>query len=219
MNCTQARDRLPALLYGDLPAEEMRSVRDHLTSCPACRDECAALRQVRRLLDAVPAPPAAVDLPRLYREADARRQRRLRLWRRLALAAGAAAAAAVAALVGGPRLEVRLEAHQVVLRWGAPPDAPPPDHRPGPAEGVAAAPPPSLPTDVDERLRLLGDLVQALAADADLRDGRRQQELAGLRAQLRSLQQQMAEMQMATDKDRAAIYSALFPDNPKGGLP
>src|SRR5262249_20849602 len=137
-NCHQTREALPALLYGDLPPDEATAVRHHLAECPACRAEQAALQQVRSLLDAAEPPAVAVDLPRLYRAAVQRQEKQLRRWRRLACAA--LAAAAMLLLVFGLKLEVRLEQHQLVLRWGAPP-APVPMPAPGnvPVEAVSAA--------------------------------------------------------------------------------
>jgi hypothetical protein len=68
-------------------------------------------------------------------------------------------------------------------------------------------------------VRLLSDLVQAMAADADLRDGRHQQEIAALQAELHNLQRQMTQLRLATEKDMAALYAAQFPDTRKGALP
>ena len=78
MNCTEARDRLPHLLYADLPSSEAAAVENHLAACATCRQEYAALRQLRPLLDATPAPAVSVDLPRLYQEAARLRERQLR---------------------------------------------------------------------------------------------------------------------------------------------
>lgn len=215
MNCTDARARLPALLYGDLSADEASQVQAHLARCPSCQKESAALAQVGRLLDAVPAPAVAVDLPQLYREAAERRQRRLRRWRRVAVAS--LAAAAVVLVVFLSRVEVRLDAHQLVLRWGAapaPPEVPSPP-APLPPPVVVAAPTASA-DEVEHQLRLLTDLVQALSNDADLRDARRQQEMTRLRAQVQSLQQQLTQLRLVTEKDVAALYTAQFPEKEKG---
>lgn len=122
MTCRDASDRLPGLLYDDLPAEEADRLRAHLRGCAACRREFAALAGVRRLLGAAPAPAAEVDLPRLYREAG-RRSERSRGRQTLLVSLVAAAALLAVAL---PRLELRFEAHQLVVRWGAPPEAAPP---------------------------------------------------------------------------------------------
>src|SRR5262249_60281157 len=61
-----------------------------------------------------------VDRAPLSREAARREQQRLRRWRRAALVAGAGLAALLALTIG-LNLEVRVEHHQLVLRWGAPP--------------------------------------------------------------------------------------------------
>ncbi len=218
MNCADVRARLPALVYGDLPADVADDVRHHLGRCASCEEEYAAIAQLPGLLDAVPAPALAVDLPRLYREAAERQARRLRRWRRVACAA-LAAAAAIVAVVFLSRLEVRLDANQLVLRWGAPP-APPevpaprltPEHQP-PLVALAPAAPAA---EVEQQLRLLSEVVQALSNDADARDGRRRHEIAQLQAQMRSLQQQMAQLRLATERDVSALYAAQLSEKQKG---
>src|SRR5262245_7783395 len=198
MNCSQARDRLPGLLYGDLPAAEAAAVEDHLAGCPACRNEHAALRGVRRALDALPAPPVEVDLPRLYRAEADRRARQLRRWRRAAVAL--AGAAAVLLLVVGLRLELRVEAHQLVVRWGTPPPAPPPVAR-------AEARPDRA---TQEQVQLLGELVHALAGDLEARDQRQRGELRRLQAQLERLRWQSEQRWAATEDNVSALYTAHF---------
>jgi hypothetical protein len=218
MNCTDVRARLPGLLYGDLPAGQADDVRSHLARCPSCAAEHAALAEVRRLLDTAPAPAAVVDLARLYREAAERQARRLRRWRRVAVGA-LAVAAAVVLVVLLSRLEVRVESHQVVVRWGemTAPEAPaPPAPKPLSEElpVVVVTPPPSA--EVEQQLRLLSELVQTLSSDADARNGRRQEEIAEVRAQVQALRQQMAQLRLATEQDVSVLYNAQFPDREKG---
>jgi hypothetical protein len=218
MNCAVVRARLAALLYGDLTADEAAEVREHLRGCASCQGKQAALAQVRRLLDAVPAPPVTVDLPRLYREAAEQQSLRLRRWRRVACAA-LAVAAAVVAVVCLSRLEVSLDANQLVLRWGTvpePPEVPAPAPAPHPEPPMLPPTAAMAPGEVEQQLRLLSDLMRALSDDAEVRDGRRQQEINQLRAQVRGLQQQMAELRLATEKDVSALYAAQFPDREKG---
>jgi hypothetical protein len=216
MNCADARARLPALLYGDLPAGELAEVRKHLDGCPACRSEQAAVAEVRGLLDVVPAPAVAIDLPRLYRAAAEQQARRLRRWRRVACASLAAAAAVVVGLLLS-RVEVRLDGNQVVLRWGtvpAPPEPPPPSPlpppAPAPAERTVAI------AEIEQELRLLTELVQEMSNDADRRDDRQRREVVVLRAQVQALQQQLTELRVATEKDVSALYAAQFPEKEKG---
>ncbi len=214
MNCIDIRARLPALVYGDVSSEEAVRLREHLAVCPGCQREAMALGQVRALLDAVPAPTAAIDLPRLYRAAAAEQARRVRRWRWTALASLAAAAAVVVAVLL-PRLEVRLDQQQLVIRWGA---APPPREVPAPpaplpqpeAPALAQAPPAGAP-EMEQQMRLLSELVPALSADADQRDERRQRELTRLREQMEALQQQMTQFRIATEKDVSALYAAQVP--------
>jgi Putative zinc-finger len=218
MNCSDVRDNLPAFLYGDLPAADREMLDKHLTACPACRGELAALQQVRRLLAAVPAPTVTVDLVRLYGEAAQRQASRARRWRRVAVAVGVAAAALVVfALL--PALEVRVDAHQIVVRWGAPPavEMPPmlvqaPTPSPPPAE---TRPAPA----VEEQVQLLSQLIQALATDVQDRDRQQQQELARLQERLQYVQQQTLQQWTATKTQVDALDTAVFVLPRKGPLP
>jgi hypothetical protein len=216
MTCTDVRARLALLLSGDLPAAEVDEIRQHLTRCPSCREERTAIAQLRHLLDAVPAPAAVVNLSRLYRDAAEGQARRLRRWRAATVAVLSAAAAVVAVLLLS-RMEIRMDAHQLVVRWGAvpapdpvPPPAPPREERP-------TVPPPVVATaEVEQQLGLLRELVQAVSNGADLRDERRQQEIAELRGRMRGLEQQMRQLRVASERDLSALYAAQLPDKQKG---
>jgi anti-sigma factor RsiW len=214
MNCADVRARLALLPYGELTPAEADEVRQHVTRCPACEKEQADLAQLRDLLDAAPAPAVTVDLPRLFRDA-ARGQ--VRRWRGVAVAALAAAAAVVVGLLLA-RLEVRLERNQLVLRWGAVPTLP--DQTPAPVpprEEPAPAPlPVASAAEIEQQLRLLRELVQAVSNDADLRDERRQREIAQLRGRLHGLEQQMTQLRLSTERDVSALYTAQSPDKSKG---
>jgi hypothetical protein len=203
MNCSEARDRLAGLLYGDLQAGEANAVREHLAACAACRQELAALDHVRRALDAVPAPALEVDLPRLYLETAARQARRVRRWRWAALACGAAAAALLVVL--GLRLEVRKEAHQLVLGW-----RPGPEKEPLPAPAPRAEQSEAPSAEIEARLRVLSDLIHALADDVAARDEQEQQRVDELRARLDDLQRQGNRRWSEMDRNVAALYAARF---------
>jgi hypothetical protein len=221
MNCTEVRHHLPGLLYGELKPEEAAAVEAHLHGCPACRDEYAALRQLPVVLDMVPAPAVRIDLPRLYQQAAQRQEHRLRRWRRAALAS-VAAAAAVLLLVGLLRLEVRLEAHQVVVRWGARPEVPLPAPAPAPAPPIdepRASNPTAAVSEMQDRLRILMDLTQLLAADVETRDRRQQQAMVRLQARQLELEQQLVQWRLATEKDVAALYASQFIAPKKGTSP
>lgn len=201
MTCTEARALLPLLIYDGLDAEEAAVLRGHLAACPDCRREHDALRGVGRLLD-VPAPRVEVDLPRLYRTLAEQEAQRARRWRRVALALGAVAALLLVSF--GLRLEVRLEAGQMVVRWGQPP-AP---------VAVAPAPAPPAPQltqvvlspETEARLRLLSELIQALDQDAESRDQRYQEQITSLEKQLQALQWQANQRWSLTEKNVAALY-------------
>jgi len=213
MNCADLRDRLPELAYDALAPEEQTQMTDHLRDCLHCRRELEELRQVRGLLDAAPVPVVRVDAAAVYRAAAAAEKRRFRRWRRLALAAGAVAAALLLVLLG--RLEVRLEAHQFVLRWQAPP-APETPAAPAPQTPAAAA---SSPTHPDPReWQDVNVLLQALVEDARMRDVQHQQDMTRLRAQIEELRRQNVRRLTAAAQQESAHFIAQIPTR-KGANP
>lgn len=221
MKCTEVCAQLPAFVYGDLRPEEAGQVEAHLQHCPACRQERAALEMVRQTLGYVPAPPLAVDLSRLYRRAAEDQRRRSGVWKRIAVAA-VGAAAAVVVLLAGWRVEVRVDAQQLILRWG--------DGQPASRAGHARPDPqrfaPSLPDPAPaaalvsaEQVGLLNQLIQALAADGEARDRQHQEEVAQLQRQFRDLQALLARRLSAAERDVSALYAAQFVLAKKGATP
>ena len=73
--------------------------------------------------------------------------------------------------------------------------------------------------EVEEQLRLLGDLVQRLADDADRREVRRSRDLEMLRTQLTDQREQARQWRLATERDVAALYAVQFPETRKGKQP
>jgi hypothetical protein len=220
MNCAQVRAALPEFVYGGLMQEVQGHVESHLNGCPECRRESAALRQVRHLLTAAPAPEVRVHAPALYRVAAERQARRVRRWRRCALVACAAVFALIA-VTALTRLEIHVGSSEMVVRWGA---APVPDHTPvanapgSPTAPVVAAAVPRDLSSIEDRLRVLSELTQALAEDDRDRDEQREREIAHLRAQIRDWQGQSAQRFGAVERDFDALYTAQFPSH-KGGKP
>jgi hypothetical protein len=216
MNCADVHARLASFAYGDLPEAEANHIREHLNQCSACEQQRLAISEAQRLLDAVPAPAIAVNLPKLYRDVAAEHRRQVRRWR-IAAWAGLAAALLVAILLVS-RLEVRMDANQVVLRWGAAPAMPQPHEHP-PArhspEPVFAAPQMST-AEIDQQLRMLRELVQAISNDADLRDERRQREITALQGRMHGLEQQMTQLRLAAQREVAALSSTQIPEKQKG---
>jgi hypothetical protein len=208
MNCAKVRTHLHALVYGDLGSAEAAQVETHCVSCAACRKERAALQRLRQSLNTLPAPTTHVDLSRLYADAAGLQQRQLRRWRRAAVAL--LGAAAVLLLLLGLRLEIRVDAGQLVVRWGAAPE-----------KAFTPLPPinndvVSAPTTINtEEFQLMKDLIHALAADGDTRDRRWQQEVTTLQARLALLQ----ERSQQRDRVVAALYSAQFIPRDKGEKP
>src|SRR5262245_38927942 len=189
MKCTDVRTSLPLLIYGDVPPEEEAELRNHLGGCPACHSEYEALCCARRLLDAAPVPAVEVDVPRLFQSVAARQARRLKRWRRVALAAGAFAAALL--LVVGLRLQIRLESHQLVVRWGDPP----------PVEPKTIVTTPALPPDTEAELTVLRELIHALKQDADDRDQQFQKQLDRLEGHVQAMHWQADRRWDATEEN------------------
>ncbi len=218
MNCVQVRAALPEFLYDGLTPEALAQVESHLNACPDCRREASALREVRRLLTVAPTPSVIVDTPAVYRLAAERQARRARTWRRFALAACAAVFAliAVAALT---RLEIHLGHTEMVVRWGSAPE--PITNQVAYAPRSPIAPVTAAPRDlsfIEDRLRVLSELTQALAEDDHDRDEQREREMAQLRQQIKDWQGQSVRRFGAVERDFDALYTAQFPSH-KGGRP
>lgn len=183
---------------------------------------------IRRLLDAIPAPPVEpVDVAAIYREAAAMQARSVRRWKRAACA-GALVAAAVLLAAVLPKLEVRVTGTEFVARWG-PPDPPVVVPAPSPAAPVQVLPAPDSAVlakleeldarfgraaNHDKKLKDLEDLLLTLAIDVDDRDGKRKTELANLARDLRELRADTRLHQQQAEKTNAAFYAAIF-DKPR----
>ena len=219
MNCAHVRAALPEFIYGGLTPDVLSQVESHINACPECRREVAALRQVRRVLIAAPAPNVRVEAPAIYRAAAERQARRMRTWRGYALAACAAVFALIA-VTALARLEIHVGRTELVVRWGpAPVPAPTPgaDTLGPPVPPVVATAPRDL-SSIEDRLRVLSELTQALADDDHDRDEQREQEIGRLREQIKDWQGQSAQRFGAVERDFSALYTAQFPSH-KGGRP
>jgi hypothetical protein len=201
MNCPDVRANLALLVYDDLAAADKHSIEQHVAQCPDCRKEYQALQRVRRTLGMVAVPEVNIDLPQLYRQAAERQERRLRRWRRLAIVA-ASAAAVLGLLMLGHRLEARIEAHQLVLRWGAPPVVP---ETFAPAETATNTPAQSS----SEQQLLLSELIHALADSLQSVEHREQQDTAQLQARLLAIQQQNAQRWAELERTIDSLYQSL----------
>jgi hypothetical protein len=218
MNCAQVHTALPEFVYGGLTPKMLGQVESHINGCPECRREASALRQVRRLLTAAPIPDVNVNAPGIYRAAAERQARRTRTWRRFALAACAAAVALIA-VTALARLEIHVGNSEMMVRWGP---APIPEHTPvAYAPGSPAAPVTAAASDlssIEDRVRVLSELTQALADDDHDRNEQREREIARLREQIKDWQSQSARRFGAVERDFDALYTAQFPSH-KGGKP
>jgi hypothetical protein len=201
MKCRDVRTALPLLIYGEPTAEEA-ALRQHLTTCPACRREAEALQGVRRLLDDAAVPRIEVDVAQLQRSLAERQMRTLRRWRRIAVALGAVAALLLLALA--LRLEMRREANQLLVRWGEPLPMPPvrPTFQPDAIDRERRA----EKQDLRDDLYVLSQLIHALRQDADERDQRFSDRLDRLHKHVLALQS-LADLRWnATEQDVAALY-------------
>jgi hypothetical protein len=196
MNCTQARQALPLLIYDGLEPGEAAALREHLACCAECRREQAALQGLQTMLDSTAAPAAQVDLARVYQAAAEQQARRLRRWRRGALAFGAIAASLL--LVFGLRLEIRVQAGQAVVRWGN-------SAAPSPAPVSPPLLTDSSPQNQDE-LRILSELIHALKQDADARDRQAMQRIDELQIRVQLLQLQADRRWTTTEENVSALY-------------
>jgi anti-sigma factor RsiW len=197
MKCNEARAALPLLIYGDADAVQQAALRDHLARCADCRREQQALKRVQRLLHTAVAPPVALDISRLQQAEFTRQLRRVRRWRRSAVALGAVAALLLLGL--GLRLEVRLSAGQLTLRWGEPPTPP----------AVSSQPLTTATTrtpETEAELRILSELLHALKQDAEERDRQSQERLDLLQERLHALQTQTDQRWDSTEQDVTALY-------------
>ena len=202
MKCTDVRTALPLLIYGE-PTPEDAALQKHLASCPDCRREQEALLGVRRSLNDSSVPQVSLDWTQFHRLLAERQLRRVRRWRLVAVALGTVAALLLLAI--GLRLEVRLEASQLVVRWGAPP-----------SDGTGVPPvqtndrrdagPTVPPESIEAELHVLSDLIHALKQDADERDQRFAERLDRVEKHVRALQSQSDRRWSATEENVTALY-------------
>jgi anti-sigma factor RsiW len=221
MTCNEIREKLPLHLHGDLPAQESGLVKQHCEACPVCRKELATLQQVGHLLDAVPTPRVEVNLAQVYALTVQQQAQRMRRWRRATIAL--AGVAALLLLVFGLKPQVTVQAHQVVVAWGHPSEslqtgAKREPELPFQAIVEAAQPRPQVTV---EDMKLVKDLIHALATDIDSRDQRQREAISQLVKNLEAFQYGDNQRWKATQRDVAALITVcLGPhERDKGGKP
>lgn len=116
MACERIRQRLDALVDGELPAAEVEWMTAHLGACPACRQALAARRQIAAALDRLPSISAPGDFARRTRRkfrAGVERPGMAEWWQSLSMAMRSALCGAVlAGLLCGAVLGVNVTATQ-----------------------------------------------------------------------------------------------------------
>src|SRR5262245_17406350 len=180
MKCHEIHELLPLHLYGDLELNERSAVEEHLSACPGCQAELAALGGVRRALDVAPAEFCHVDVASIYRAESDRLRRRSRRWRAAAVLTSIAAVLFLAL-----RVEVRADGRQIIVRWGNPE---PTATAPPVVEQIIVRSEQASTHELEERINRVSALIQALAANLDAKDDQ-QKELARLRREYAELQQ------------------------------
>lgn len=201
MKCDNVRERLPLLIYGDLGADETRDAHAHLNGCDRCRHERDSLLATRQALDAPTVPEITVDVASIHAQSMAMQAQSMRRWKRFAIAASALAACLLAFLLIRP--DVRVSDGQMVIRWGSEPE------RPGLNESaIARAPQAARDRDLEERIRMLSDLVQVLYFQMEHADQKRKEELEVLITRLDLLRIQSQQRWDETQRDVNTLYTA-----------
>jgi anti-sigma factor ChrR (cupin superfamily) len=209
MNCTEVRELLAGVAYGDAASAEASAVHQHLASCSTCQAELEELDRVRRTLDAIPGPaPVSIDLARLFQQAAAHQKRRMRRWRRAAAAVCGLAAALLLVLL--LRMEIRIEAHELVLRWGEKPPESLPDSFPKAEPTVIVRREVIGNPEMEEQLRVIRETLHALAGNLDARDAVVRQKLGQLETRLEAVRRQDGQRWNETERNVAALYKAVF---------
>lgn len=202
MTCDEARGSIPLDLYGAL--DDAGALHAHLESCPACRKDRDEVRAVCAALDTATTPAVNVDAAAIHAQAIAAARAALRRWKRRTLAAVALAASLAAVLLVRPQVEIGNGAF--VVRWADRPAEPRPVERITPI--VRAAP--ERDRDLDDRMRILSDLVLALRQDVESTDQKRRDEVSVLVARLEALRLQTLRNWDETRRDVKALYTAQF---------
>jgi hypothetical protein len=127
----------------------------------------------------------------------------MRRWKRFALTAGALAASLLALLLIRP--DIRINNGELAIRWAVPTE------QPRNNETVAVAQQP-LPrdTELEERIRVLSDLVKLLNLQMESADQKRRDELEVLIARVDLLRIQSQQRWDETNRDVTALYTAQF---------
>jgi len=213
MTCTEVRYRLPAHVYGDLIGDEAATVVAHLRECPACRAEAAALARTRRALDELPTPRVHVDLAGLFATLA---ERRVRHWRRLAIAGAALAGCLLVAIA--LRFNVTVGDGRLVIAWAPPRESVSRDAERSAAERVPRSRDAALHsedsasrlTELNERLQLQEELTRALIADLDARDRRLAADLDSMWQRVQAVGQFAARQWAGAGRTMNALYVAQF---------
>ena len=121
----------------------------------------------------------------------------------------------LAIVVFAIRLDVRVNQRQLTIRWGvAEPEVV--------VQHVPQEPPRPeyvIPRELDQRIKTMSELIQALAANVDASDRERQQQLSILKLELAAMRRQSQERMSETERDLSALYAAHFGSRPKAVNP
>jgi hypothetical protein len=134
----------------------------------------------------------------------------VRRWKRRTLFAGALAVSLLAILLARPQVEVGNGAF--VIRWSERPAEPRTFER---ITTIVQAPT-EPDRDLEERMRILSDLVRALREDMETTDQKRREELTLVVGRLESLRFQSQRRWDETRRDVRALYTAQFGGKQEG---
>ncbi len=216
MNCSQTQGKLPLLLYGDLDGGDALAIETHLAECNTCQTALKELARVRDLLDFVPAHNLRVDMGHFSDAVSPRKIQPSGPWKRYAFWA----MPAVLLIAFMFNLEVRFEKHQFIVLWG---DVPQEEERETIAPRESEPIPPvsdsaAATQKLDERIRVLDELVHALADQVHAHDRAQRDRLSALQTRLHFLEQVSREYRDQANRSVAALYAACFPNASQGKI-
>jgi hypothetical protein len=209
MNCTAIKQQLVELLYGELNAEEQRTIEKHLAGCEACRAEWDALRQTRNQLNRlkVSENQPRLDVLPMHRKAAMRSEQRRRRWKRTAIVSGAAVALLLISVIS--QLHIQIHSSHIVIGWAELPVEQP--------AAISFADPWQSLKQHNQRLDSLDELANVTAQEFLQSDQQRVAELARIQRQLESFKQQTNEqlnhLQVQSDLRWQLIQLDLSPQN------
>lgn len=213
MNCHEARQQLADYVADALNEAEAKAMERHLRACAGCEKEHTAHVQVLQLLDTTPPLQPKIDVDAIYREFGRRQQRSARRWRRATVAAGLVAMGLFLTWVLGIQLVV--ERHQVIVRWGEAPTV-----KTEPIPKVAAEGPSAelekRTRELEDRLNRVHTMIHAIDDRVKHMDSDHAKALLSLRADLARIHLDSDRRWETTTRRFQVLYTAQFGSQSEG---